>query len=234
MCCKSVPTPRLTLRPSTTTTWSRPKARSTSGPPYGAFKVEGMTIDEMTTALNQKLKGWLRDPLVNVQLARVSGAQPVTGEYLVAPDGTVNLRQYGKVSIMGKTVAEARAAIQRHLSQFLKSPEPSVEVRAYNSKAFYVVTQGGSLGDSVRRLPVTGNETVLDALCQVNGLAPVSSKKIWIARPSAADSEQGTILPVDYDAITSRGATATNYQLFPGDRLFIADKKPAEEKKASP
>jgi polysaccharide export outer membrane protein len=203
------------------------------GPPYGAVKVQGMTLDEIAAALNKWLRQWLVSPTPYVQLARVSGAQPVTGQYLVAPDGTINLRQYGKVLVMGKTVAEARRTIQEHLTQFLEGPDLSVDVAAYNSKVYYVVTQGGVAGDGVRRLPVTGNETVLDAISQINGLSALSSKKIWIARPSAADGEQGTILPVDYGAITSRGATATNYQLFPGDRLFIAD-KPAENKKAAP
>ena len=33
----------------------------------------------------------------------------VTGRYLTAPDGTVNLRRYGRVQVMGKTVEEAPA-----------------------------------------------------------------------------------------------------------------------------
>jgi len=44
--------------------------------------VAGMTIDEVRTTLNQWLRQWLRDPSVSVQLARVSGAQPVTGQRL--------------------------------------------------------------------------------------------------------------------------------------------------------
>ena len=92
------------------------------GPPYGTVRVAGMTHDEIVAALNQKLKEWLKDPATYVQLARVAGAQPVTGQYLVAPDGTVNLRQYGLVSVTGKTVTEARMAIQEHLSQFLEAP----------------------------------------------------------------------------------------------------------------
>ena len=200
------------------------------GPVYGSVHVEGMTVEEIRAALNKWLQQWLRDPAASVQLARVSGAQPVTGQYLVGPDGTINLRQYGQVSVTGKTIAEAQAAIQKHLAKYLKSPELSVDVAAYNSKAYYVITQGAGLADNIRRLPVTGNETVLDALSQINGLAQVSSKNIWIARPSATDGEQGTILPVNYDAITSRGATSTNYQLLPGDRLFIAENKPLEKK----
>jgi polysaccharide export outer membrane protein len=31
------------------------------------------------------------------------------------------------------------------------------------------------------------------------------------------------ILPVDWEAITALGATETNYQLLPGDRVFIAE-----------
>ena len=50
-----------------------------------------------------------------MQLARVSGAQPVTGQYLVGPDGTVNMPLYGRVRMTGKTVAEARLAIQNNL-----------------------------------------------------------------------------------------------------------------------
>ena len=163
-----------------------------------------MTIEETKTALNKWLHQWLRDPAVSVQLARVSGAQPVTGQYLVGPDGTINLRQYGVAHIAGKTVTEARIAIQNHLKQFLDSPELAVDVVAYNSKVYYIIIQGAGIGDNVRRLPITGNETVLDAISQVNGLSQVSSKKIWIARPAPHSFGCQQILPIDWDAIAAR------------------------------
>jgi polysaccharide export outer membrane protein len=193
------------------------------GPVYGSVRVAGMTLDETRAALNKWLRQWLRDPAVSVQLARVSGAQPVTGQYLVGPDGTVNLRQYGVVHIAGKTVTEARITIQNHLKQFLDSPELSIDVVAYNSKVFYIITQGAGIGDNVRRLPITGNETVLDAISQVNGLSQVSSKKIWIARPAPHNFGCQQVLPIDWDAITQGAQTATNYQLMPGDRLYVAE-----------
>ena len=55
---------------------------------------------------------------------------------------------------------------------------------AYNSKVYYVITEGAGQGDLVARLPITGNETVLDAISQINGLSRLSSKNIWIARPT--------------------------------------------------
>ncbi len=94
---------------------------------------------------------------------------------------------------------------------------------AYNSKVYYVITQGAGLGDNVRRLPITGNETVLDAISQINGLSQVSSKKIWIARPAPHNFGCQQILPIDWDAITQGAQTATNYQILPGDRLFVAE-----------
>ena len=124
----------------------------------------------------------------------------------------------------GMTVAEARAAIQKQLAAHLESPEIAVDVAAYNSKVYYLITQGAGLGDSVRRLPSTGHETVLDAISQINGLSQVSSSKnIWIVRPLASDPQKPTILTVDWDGITRRGATATNYQIFPGDRVYVGE-----------
>src|SRR5262249_11476381 len=74
-------------------------------------------------------------------------------------------------------------------------------------------------GEQVFRLPATGNETVLDAMSQVNGLSPT---QVWIVRPAAFSSglpEQ--FLPVDWKAITRAGNTRTNYQLLPGDCLYV-------------
>jgi len=152
----------------------------------------------------------------------ISGAALGSGQYLVGPDGTINMRQYGTVLVTGMTVAEVKAALEKHLSKYMESPEVWVDVLGHNSKVFYVITDGAGSGDNVRRIPITGNETVLDALAAIGGLSQFSSKKIWVSRPSPTNSRKGTILTVDYAAITQRGATETNYQIMPGDRIYIA------------
>ena len=83
---------------------------------------------------------------------------------------------------------QARQRIEAHLSQMLRSPEVSVDVVGYNSKTYYIITEGAGFGDGVNRFPVTGNETVLDAISQINGLSQVSSKKIWVCGPLPAIS----------------------------------------------
>lgn len=193
------------------------------GPAYGKLRIVGMTIPEVKAAMESHLRKYLREPEVSVQLARASGVQPITGTYLVGPDGTVNLRQFGMIHVSGMTLAEAKVAIERHLSHFLDSPEASVDVAAYNSKTYYIIVEGAGMGETVVRLPVTGNENVLDAISQIQGLTRLSSKKIWIARPAPGGYGCEQVLPIDWDAIVQGASTETNYQILPGDRVFIAE-----------
>jgi polysaccharide biosynthesis/export protein len=193
------------------------------GAPYGKVRIAGMTVDEARQVITTHLKAILKYPEVSMQLVQGSAIQPVTGSYRLGPDGTINLRQYGSVRLAGMTVVQAKQALQRHLAQYLDSPQVSVSVIGYNSKVYYIITQGAGQGDRVARLLSTGNETVLDAIAQIQGLSQLSSKDIWIARPTPTQFGCDEILPVDWDAITRGGETATNYQILPGDRLYIAE-----------
>ena len=193
------------------------------GAPYGSVKVSGLTVEAATKAIDERLRQFLKDPIVSVFQGDSVGKQMIAGEHIVGPDGKVSLGTYGKVFVAGMTQENARMAIEKHLSNFLENPEVSVEVYAYNSKFYYVITQGAGLGDAVRKFPVTGNETVLDALVEINGLEAVSSKSIWVSRPSDNADCECFVLPVDWEAIAKCGSAATNYQLMPGDRVFIAE-----------
>jgi len=196
------------------------------GPAYGAIKVSGMTLAEARDAIKKQLETVLTAPEVSVSLGESAGQQQIEGEHLVGPDGTVNLGTYGSVYVAGMTLTEARGAIEEHLTQFLDEPEVSVDVFAYNSKFYYVVTEGANLGDQIQRVPITGNETVLDAITQIGGLSRISSKTIWVARPAPADgSGCAQVLPVNWRAIVDAADTATNWQILPGDRVFVAEDK---------
>ena len=191
---------------------------------YGSVSISGLTIAQAKSRIELHLRTSLREPGVSISLRSVAGIQRISGEHLVGPDGTVTLGQYGSVRLAGMTLDESRRAVANQLAGFFADPKVSVSVFAFNSKAVYVVTQGGGLGDNLVRLPFTGNETVIDALSQINGLSYVSSSRMWVARPNR---EQGNsvVLPIDWEGITQRADVTTNYQLLPGDRLFIAHNK---------
>src|SRR5262249_25107677 len=98
----------------------------------------------------------------------------------------------------------------------------ALDVVGFNSKVYYLIYDGGGFGEQVYRMPITGNETVLDAIGQLGGLPYQSSmKKMWLARPSPPDCGCDQVLPIDSRAITQGGSTATNYQIFPGDRIYV-------------
>jgi polysaccharide biosynthesis/export protein len=199
-----------------------PEGTVALGASYGKVFLAGMTTDQAKAAIENQLKKILKAPETVVAIAQSRGVQQIRGEHLVRPDGTVSLGNYGSVYITGMTVAQAKEAIERHLSQFVINPEVSVDLLAYNSKVFYVITDGAGFGQQVYRLPSTGNETVLDAVAQVNGLPAMASKHhIWVARPAPAGAANDQILPVDWNAITECGKTDTNYQVFPGDRIYV-------------
>ncbi len=197
-----------------------PEGTINLGLSYGSVRVAGMTVEEAKAAIEKHLATILKKPQVLVALAQSRAQQQIRGEHLVRPDGTVGLGVYGSVYVAGKTIEEAKSEIEAYLSQFLQQPEISLDVYAYNSKVYYIVIDGGGYGEQVYRLPITGNETVLDALAQINGLPAVSSPfHVWVARPAPHCGEQ--VLPVDLPAVVKCGSTASNYQIFPGDRIFV-------------
>ena len=200
-----------------------PEGKVDLGPSYGRVTVAGMTVEEAQDAIRRHLSQILENPEVSVSLAFSSGAQQIVGEHLVGPDGRVNLGTYGSVYVAGMTIDEAREAIEERLANFLYDPEVVVDIFAYNSKVYYIITQGAGLGDNVVRAPITGNETVMDAIANVGGLSQLSSTKIWIARPAPNGVGCEQILPVNWDEISRGASTATNYQLMPRDRLYIAE-----------
>jgi polysaccharide export outer membrane protein len=173
-----------------------PDGTITLGVSYGAIQVAGLTIPEVRDRISKHLAKELKDAKTFVALAQSRAMQQVRGQH--------------------------KRAIEAHLSQYLDSPEVSVDVAAYNSKIIYVIYDGAGNGQQIVRLPVTGNDTVLDALAQAGGLTAVSSEdRIWVARPAQADSPCDQIMPVDWKGITRAGRTATNYQLLPGDRVYV-------------
>jgi polysaccharide export outer membrane protein len=192
---------------------------------FGMVPAAGRTTDELQQALLEILARDYRAPSVTVTLAQIASQQQIVGEHLVAPDGKVNLGTYGRVRVVGMSIEEARAALEAHLSQYLQDPQLAIDVLGYNSKVYYVVMQGAGFGDAVSIHPSRGNETVLDAIGQINGLSSNSSTRMWIARPGSNYCNGDQILPIDWVAVTQRGDITTNYQILPGDRLYVSEDK---------
>ncbi len=157
--------------------------------------------------------------------------QDISGTFLVRIDGAVSLGFWGSVPVAGLSLDQTAEAVRQHLlktktiAELGVQPENLiviVDVIAYNSKKYYVITDGGGYGEQVYPFPITGSECVLDALGNTFGLPSMASKRnIWVARRSPRPDQPWQILPVDWIGITQHGITTTNYQIMPGDRIYV-------------
>lgn len=143
---------------------------------------------------------------------RLPGDQPVL------PDGTINLGKYGHHLVMGKTVPEIEGMVQSVVrAQTKDAGFISVRLVSRQSKVYYVVGEVNSPG----AFQLNGRETVLDALLQAGGLTDNSSRdNIILSRPTNPNCPR-IVLPVCWKQIVQLGDTTTNYQIAPGDRIYV-------------
>jgi protein involved in polysaccharide export with SLBB domain len=199
-----------------------PEGTLNLGYSYGVVRIGGLTVDQAQAEIRKQLGTVLRNPQVNVTLVGFKNMEQIRGEHLVRPDGTISLGSYGSVYVAGLSLGQAKCVIERYLEAYFQDPVISLDVFAYNSRFYYIIVDGAGFGQQVFRFPITGNETVLDAISNINGLASVSSKhRLWLARPAPDHLGCIQVLPIDWNAVSMNGSVRTNYQLFPGDRIYI-------------
>jgi protein involved in polysaccharide export with SLBB domain len=125
---------------------------------------------------------------------------------------------YGRPVVAGMTVPQVEVLV----AQAVKAKEGkdhalTVRLVGRQSKVFYVLGEVNSPGS----FPLSGRETVLDGLMAAGGLTrSAQEKKIILVRPSHPDGCR-EVLPVCYPQIVQLGDTHTNYQLRPGDRIYV-------------
>ncbi|HEX5444217.1 MAG TPA: SLBB domain-containing protein [Pirellulales bacterium] len=138
----------------------------------------------------------------------------------ILPDGTIDLARYGRLIVAGKTIEQVEADVMAAIRMVETGPVDPVNVRLVNpqSAVYYVLGEVNSPGS----FPLIGRETVLDALIAAGGLGDRASMcNIILSRPSRPDGCR-TVLPVCYRQIVQLGDTTTNYQVMPGDRIYVA------------
>ena len=190
------------------------------------------------------LENYVIEPpdMIIVEVLEALPGRPISGERLVRPDGKISLGFYGEVYVAGLTIPEAKEKIVLHLRKYLADHvlgltdrgdvqnvegeiAPSklrntdrvfVDVTTYNSKNYHVQGAVKSPG----KIPVTGHDTVLDAIEYAEGLSPrADHDHVVLYR----QEKNGTLqrLPINVDQIMMGDDPTTNYQLLPGDRLVV-------------
>ena len=159
---------------------------------------------------------------LTVEPAELDSPVRLPGNQTVLIDGTIDLGKYGRPLVAGKTVPQIEADVQKLITAQVKDKEKdagliTVRLVGRESKVFYVLGEA----NSPRAYPLAGRETVLDGILVAGGLTrQADPDKIILVRPTPPPGCR-VVLPVCYNAIVQLGDTSTNYQLQPGDRIYL-------------
>jgi polysaccharide export outer membrane protein len=178
----------------------------------------------------QPLPPYIVEPgdVLLVQTADLDSPFRLPGDQPVLLDGTINLGRFGRLPVAGKTVDEIENMIRATVQAQSSGKDIGfITVRLITrvSKVYYVLGEVNSPG----AFNLAGRETVLDGILAAGGLTDRASRNnIVLSRPTHPHSGRA-VLPICYNQIVQLGDTTTNYQLAPGDRIFVASKTCREQ-----
>jgi polysaccharide export outer membrane protein len=156
-----------------------------------------------------------------VQTADLDSPIRLPSDQTVQPDGTIDLGKYGRPVAVGKTLQQ----IEMQVNELIRVQEKqfggiTIRLVGRPNSVFYVFGEVNAPGS----FPTTGRETVLDGIVAAGGLSKkASADNIILSRPTAPDSCR-IVFPVCWRQIVQLGDTTTNYQLLPGDRIYVPSK----------
>jgi len=164
-----------------------------------------------------------------IELA-VTGREEFTGRYEVSSDGKLNLGDYGKPRIEGRTLPEIANLIGAEIGV---SPA-NVDVRVSEFRSQHVLLFGEVIG-SQRSVPYLGAETVLGLLQRVGGITPgAAPDDVYVVRPHVGDNRRPEVFHVDLNAIVMKQDQKTNLRVMPYDQIYVGETRQAKIGKALP
>lgn len=141
---------------------------------------------------------------------------PINGETHIEGDGSIELDTLGSLHVEGLTPAEIEHAIEQRAAAQHRDWQVDVSVFAQNSKVYYLIFENQEATD-VQRHTVVGGETVSDALA---GVSQLGDKRVFVAR-ATSDGAPAAVLPVEWEGDAGQITCQNNFELQPGDRVFV-------------
>jgi protein involved in polysaccharide export with SLBB domain len=152
------------------------------------------------------------------------------GQYPIDPTGKISLGDYGHLRVEGRTLGEAVQVIAAETGQAPSDVE--VRIAAYRSQ--YLLLSGQVIGWQ-RTVPYQGQETVLDLLHRIGGIAPGADlRDVYVVRTHLEESQRPEVFHVDLRAIVLKHDERTNLRLMPFDQIHVGESRPAQLERVVP
>lgn len=150
--------------------------------------------------------------------------------YVVAADGRIELGDYGKLRVEGRTLAQVADLIATETG----STPGKVRVRINEFHGQHLLLFGEIIGHQ-RSVPYEGQETVLDLLKRVGGItADAAPTDVYVVRAHLGESQRPEVIHVDLEAIVMKDDQRTNIRLLPYDQIYVGETRRAQIEKAIP
>lgn len=174
---------------------------------FGRLLVVNKTIEQIEMEAQQQIdlqaQQNIRDAFANERLNRSRDEADLVDEFSTERQSPRN--------------DEDAVLLERRLAEAREANRISVKLVSWDSKKIYVLGEVNTPGS----FQYKGNENVLDGIIEAGGLTTrANHHEIIVARPTSCGSCK-MVMKVCYDQIVQLGDATTNYQLRPGDRIFV-------------
>lgn len=150
-----------------------------------------------------------------------------SGQFVIGPDGKIQYTFVGDIEAAGLTKDQLKQGLIKELNRFVKVPEVSISITAYNSKNIYV------LGEVTRpgQYPMKGDSISLRDAIIAAGLhtRDAALRRVYIIK---IEEEKVTSKKVDLFALLYKGMMKYNLNLAPGDIVVVPSTVPSEINRA--
>ena len=163
-----------------------------------------------------------------VELA-VAGRPDCSGQFLVMPDGQIDLGPAGTLFVEGSTVLE----VARRVADLTGGSAEQVRchVAEHRSRAIYVL---GPVKGRPRAVPFAGPERVSDLLRRSGGAArEADANEARVVRRNVATGQAAETFQVDLAAVRA-GDARTDVVLEPNDEVHVIETRQARLEKVLP
>jgi len=180
--------------------------------PYDAM-MESMKLDPSIIVESSNYTLGPKD-VIEVVVAR---HPEVTGEYIINNEGKIQYEFVGDVKLEGLKKAEVKDLLTHLLSEYIITPDVTVEIIGFNSKIVYVL---GEVSKPGKVLLFGDTITVREALIQAGlPLETAKASKSRLITPS--EDGKAKKIAVNIDKLLYDGDLRENHVMKPGDTLFV-------------
>ncbi len=155
-----------------------------------------------------------RDDVIRIQ---VRNQPDFSGDFAIGPDGTIQYNYIGDIPMAGMTKYEVEQVITQFVEPYVRVPQVTVAIVAYNSKAIYVIGEVNRPGKFLMR----GDTIKLREAIVAAGLPTRIRAAMYRTQIVKPDPKHPVIRKINLRRLLYKGKIANDIDLYPGEVIVV-------------